>query len=115
MADNNALNDLICEKVVYYFSTIDSDTPSSAIHDFSEKMPIGLLDGSFVFSLEGLYCELCSTNSFFDNEVNDYTVFRKAIYSTNINQQLAKLGCHITVYQSSGKLDKNLYQLVSTV
>ncbi len=85
--------------------------------DAATQLTIGRFQGdvfiaedntNLVFSLHGLYLMLSP------HEAIDYNLFRKIIYQGNINEILQKQGYKIDLYQSNGKVDDNLYQLIAT-
>ena len=114
MADLAMQDELIVERVVSYFLAVFQPDVTSTISPFTPESPIGLLDSNFVFSLQALYDVL-----FVKKKNNgrlsriEFRTFRKAIYASNINQQLSKQGCQLLVYKSKGKLADNLYQLAA--
>lgn len=63
-------------------------------------------DGLMRFTLPALYQMSGSSSDF------TYNAFRQAIYSSNINEQLAQSNYKIDVYDSKGKVDTTVYQVI---
>jgi len=61
--------------------------------------------GALVFSLSSLY-ELL-----FDQQKLSFSQFKQTLYQGTFNQSLQAYGGVVSVYQSYGKIDDNLYQL----
>ncbi|ROS04901.1 hypothetical protein EDC56_0417 [Sinobacterium caligoides] len=57
------------------------------------------------FTLPALYRQLFST------EELSYRHFRSVLYSSELNQRLAKQGVAVGILHSSNKVDKNIYYL----
>ncbi len=74
--------------------------------------------GMLVFSLEGLYQFLADdiNAQYFEPfclfEVS-FQQFKKQVYQSRLNQQLASYKIKVDVFQNTGKIDSNLYCLTS--
>lgn len=80
-----------------------------AIAQSKEQVFIDQETGVLVFSLLSLY-ELV-----FDKQILSFTEFKKNVYQGSFNQSLQALGGVVSVYQSYGKVDDNLYQFSALV
>ena len=63
--------------------------------------------GVLVFSLSSLYECLC------DQLDMSFIEFKLDLYKGEFNQSLIECGGQVSIYQSNGKIDANLYQLKS--
>ena len=61
--------------------------------------------GALVFSLASLHKLL------FDQQKLSFSEFKQTLYQGHFNQSLQAFGGAVSVYQSHGKIDDNLYQL----
>lgn len=74
-------------------------------------------EGRLIFMISGLYQHLVLENKVFLNDpasLISYQEFRRQLYSTDLNTQLAKQGHTIEVFLSEkriGKVDANWYEL----
>jgi|TARA_B110000116_G_scaffold265311_1_gene274335 hypothetical protein len=65
-------------------------------------------EGELVFSLVGLYQVLSLQPGF---PALGYAEFRRRLYASRLNSDLALMGAQIVVMASSGKVDSSLYRL----
>jgi len=61
-----------------------------------------------IFSLRGLFLTVCS-----ERPNITYQAFRSALYSSQLNQDLMRLGYVVISYKSTGNVDTSWYQLTS--
>jgi hypothetical protein len=65
-------------------------------------------EGELVFSLLGLHQALSLQRGF---PALGYAEFRRRLYASRLNSDLAEIGAKIVVMASSGKVDSSLYRL----
>lgn len=65
-------------------------------------------EGELVFSLVGLHQALSQQPDF---PALGYAEFRRRLYASRLNSDLAVMGAQIVVMASSGKVDSSLYRL----
>ncbi len=93
--------------VNFFVQFINKDTVvRHTVNHFQGDVFIAEDSSNLVFSLHALYLMLAP------HETIDYHSFRKIIYQGNINEILRQQKCRIDLYQSNGKINDNLYQLI---
>ena len=81
----------------------------NSVASFNERLFVEQETGALVFSLPALHDLL------FAPQTLSYSVFIKTLYQGQFNQALQASGGVVSVYQSNGKVDDNLYQLNALV
>ena len=94
------------ETVLSFFISVLKKEPEvlSRLNDFEGD--ISLVMGQLRFSLAGLKLFLFDVHSITDQD------FQQLLYGSYLNQDLARLGGRVDVFESRGKLAKNYYCLV---
>lgn len=75
------------------------------IRHVNEELFVDAETGALVFSLDSVYKLL------FDEQKISFFEFKRTLYQGDFNTSLKALGGEVSVYQSEGKIDDNLYQL----
>lgn len=95
------------QDIINFFSQVMDENRATmvCIEKFSGEVGFDKESSELVFSLHGLY-EILGFGS-----QHDYSVFRKNLYSSTINQALNAFGGSVEIHRSTGKVDDNIYKL----
>jgi len=94
-------------KVFSFFTSILEANPDTCQAVEHSEACIYFERGDLVFSLEGLHQFLVGSSGI------TYQAFRKMLYASTLNQDLAELGGKVVVFRSGSKVDTSLYCLSS--
>lgn len=92
--------------VLNFFIAILKESPQTLARVRSFDGELGIESGQLRFSLAGLKAFLFSDRSITDQD------FQRLLYASSLNQDLARSGGRVDVFESHGKLAKNYYCLV---
>ncbi|OZG72694.1 hypothetical protein BTA51_14290 [Hahella sp. CCB-MM4] len=98
---------MLSENVLDLFRRVLNSDPVTIkrVHDFNGDVHVMDTEVCLVFSLKGLYKFIGASES------GSYAGFRKGLYQSDLNQQLQDAGAVIEIFQSTGKIESNLYCL----
>ncbi len=100
----------VCGKLVDLFCRVLLRNPSTIEMIEGYEGELCLLNDErklCVFSLAGIYDFLNLS------ETMEFSEFRKCLYNSSVNQILAGYGGKVEIHKSTGKVESNLYALIS--
>lgn len=96
-------------QLVHFFQHVlqQDSTTLDALSGYGEAIYFDQDNVVLIFTLKGLHRFMTK-----ESEMN-YSDFRKCVYAGNINEELQRLGGRIEIHCSQGKIEQNVYKLVS--